>query len=66
MKKHGLQELGQLSPSQQQSYFQSKLLSSKGCDSVVLTEDERETSKSYPDDLSAFYKTMPFLEEGPL
>ena len=40
-----------------------KLLSSKGCDKVVYTEDEREMSKSLTMAEQAFYKSLPEWNE---
>ena len=58
-----MQDMCQLSFAQQDGLNKSKLLSSKGCDSIVYTEGERETSKSLSVDEQAFYKSLPEWNE---
>ena len=48
---------------QQIGYYKSKLLSQKGCDSIVYTEGVRETRYSLSTDEQAFYKSLPEWNE---
>ncbi len=57
-----MQEPCQLSPSSLDGYNKSKLLSAKGCDSIVYTEGERET-RDLSIDEQLFYKSLPEWNE---
>ncbi len=61
-----MQEPCQLSIRNREGYNKSKLLSAKGCDSIVQAEDERRRSGQtdlFPDEL-AFYKSLPEYNEA--
>ena len=51
---------------QQISMRKVKLLSAKGCDSVVYTEGERDSRYSLTRDEQAFYKSLPEWNEAAL
>jgi len=55
-----------MSLDRQVGYYKSKLLSQRGCDSILLTEDERATSKSVSHAEEAFYKSLPEWNEATL
>ena len=55
-----------MSLDQVEGYLKSKLLSQRGCDSIVYTEGERETRKSLTASECAFYKSLPEWSEGTL
>ncbi len=55
-----------MSLEQEESMRKVKLLSARGCDSIVYTEDERATSRSLSPAEVAFYKSLPEWNEGSL
>ncbi len=55
-----------LAPEQLDGYRKSKLLSAKGCDSIVYTEGERDTRYSLSSSEVAFYKSLPEWNEASL
>ena len=55
-----------MSTAQVDGYCKSKLLSARGCDSIVYTEGERETSKSLTSAEVAFYQSLPEWNEATL